>query len=131
MLYAITHHDTSQPLKLYGQIIGLDSLLHKSNKRIENLERLLTAYKRYAIKKAMDTNDMLAPGDEETVNIVTVHKINKKLFDNEHFDMERYLIESITNSVNMFLIKNIIGIDSIKKFLADPNTRKRIKELTL
>lgn len=117
MLSAITHHDTSRPLKLYNQIIGLDSLLRKSNKQIENLERLLIAYKRYAIKKAMDTNDMLAPGGMDTDNIVTMHRINKKFFDYEHFDIERFLIEKIT--------------DSVKEFLADPNTKKRIEELTL
>lgn len=118
MLYAITHHDTSRPLKLYDQIIGLDRLLHKSNKQIENLERLLIAYKDYAIKKAIDTNDMLAPGGMDTVNIITMHQIDKKkFFDYEHFDIERFLIEKIT--------------DSVKKFLADPNTKKRIEELTL
>lgn len=115
MLHAITHHDTSRPLKLYGQIISLDSLLGKSNKRIENLERQLAVYKRYAIKKAIEANGTLVPGNDFTVDMVFTLRVNKNLFDNELFDLERFLIKQAT--------------DSIKRFLNDPNTKKRIQEL--
>lgn len=115
MLHAITHHDTSRPLKLYGQIISLDSLLDKSNKRIENLERQLAVYKKYAIKKAIESNDTLVPGNDFTVNIVFMLRVNKNLFDNELFDLERFLIKQAT--------------DSIKRLLNDPNTKKRIQEI--
>lgn len=115
MLHAITHHDTSRPLKLYGQIISLDSLLDKSNKRIENLERQLAVYKRYAIKKAIETNGTLVPGNDFTVDMVFTLRVNKNLFDNELFDLERFLIKQAT--------------DSIKRLLNDPNAKKRIQEL--
>lgn len=115
MLHAITHHDTSRPLKLYGQIISLDSLLDKSNKRIENLERQLAVYKRYAIKKAIEGNGTLVPGNDFTVDMVFKLRVNKNLFDNELFDLERFLIKQAT--------------DSIKRLLNGPNAKKRIQEL--
>lgn len=130
MLYAITHHDTSRPLKLYRQIISLDSLLYKSNKRIENLERQLAAYKRYIIKKSIESiesNVALVPGNDFTVDIVLMLRVNKNLFDNELFDLERCLIKQSIFSIQRFLINQATA--SIKRFLNDPNTKKRMQEL--
>lgn len=115
MLHAITHHDTSQPLNLYNQIIVLDSMVKARDKKIERLERLLDVYKKYALKKATHTKDMIAPNDEETISIVFVGRINKSLFENKNFNVGCCLLYQMSNK--------------ILHFIASPNYRKKMEEL--